>query len=215
MSADENSKPKVSVDFVAPDGSTGQRSKMDDFRSVRNRIFSRIRAALGDDEANRLLVPAINSYNSAEFQKALSYFVEAVERHPKLEGELRPHIIICKRVISTTLSAADREHLAAAGKWKSANIFKKAFLTEPEPKLRCKWCGHFTRYIDPNEGFAYQGTNNCQVCQRGYPASDFSWDGVDGQAYIYYRHSVTEKEFYSEFEQQYDVYPDHRHFMQD
>jgi len=215
MPEHESSKPKVTVEFVAPDGSTGQRSRMEDFRTVRSRIFSRLREELGDQEANRLLVPAINSYNSADFQKALRYFSEAVERYPQLADELRPHMIICKRVISIPLSASDRDHLAAVGRWKSANFLKRAFAMEPEPKLRCKWCGHFTRYIDPNDGFAYRGTNNCQVCERGYPASDFAWDGVDGQAYIYYRHSVLEKEFYAEFEAQYDVSPDHRHFMKD
>jgi hypothetical protein len=42
---------------------------------------------------------------------------------------------------------------------------------------------------------------------------DFAWDGIDGQAYIYYRNSVTEKEFYREFEAQFDVEVDHTAFL--
>jgi hypothetical protein len=42
---------------------------------------------------------------------------------------------------------------------------------------------------------------------------DFAWDGIDGQAYIYYRHSVTDEAFYKEFEMQFDVEVDHRVFL--
>ena len=42
---------------------------------------------------------------------------------------------------------------------------------------------------------------------------DFIWDGIDGQAYIYYRNSVTEEAFYWEFEEQFDVEVDHRVFL--
>lgn len=80
-------------------------------------------------------------------------------------------------------------------------------------KLRCKFCGHFTSYFDPDEGFAYIGGNNCENCGRGYPMPDFAWDGIDGQAYIYYRNSVTEPEFYREFEAQFDVEVDHKVFL--
>jgi len=62
-------------------------------------------------------------------------------------------------------------------------------------------------------GTAYLGSNNCAVCGRGYPVPDFAWDGIDGLAYIYYRHSVTEDAFYAEFEADYDVHPDRTHFM--
>ena len=34
---------------------------------------------------------------------------------------------------------------------------------------------------------------------------DFVWDSLDGQAYIYYRRSVSEEQFYREFEELFDV----------
>ena len=51
------------------------------------------------------------------------------------------------------------------------------------------------------------------ICVHGYPVPEFAWDGVDGQAYIYYRHSVNEPEFYKEFEEEYDANPDHTFFL--
>lgn len=213
MPQDAPRKPKVSVEFVAPDGSTGQRSTMKDFETIQGRIFARIRKAVGDEVGNRLVIPGINAYNLSEYDKALSQFTEAVSKHPPLSEEVQPHIFICKRVVSTPLSLHDRTYSGAVDKWVTASALRRAFLKRPESRVRCKWCGHYTRYIDPDQGLAYLGTNNCQVCQRGYPVSDFVWDGLDGQAYIYYRHSVLEAAFYAEFEAQHDVHPDHTYFM--
>lgn len=69
-------------------------------------------------------------------------------------------------------------------------------------KFRCKHCGHYTGYIPPNEGFAYMGSNNCYVCGRGYPMPSVMWDTNWGQSYMYERGSVTEKEFYEDYERQ-------------
>lgn len=69
-------------------------------------------------------------------------------------------------------------------------------------KLRCKYCGHYTNYTDPNEGYAYMGSNNCDVCGRGYPMPSGMWDTDWGKSYIYERGSVTEPEFYREWEEE-------------
>ncbi len=75
-------------------------------------------------------------------------------------------------------------------------------LRDRDEKRRCKYCSHFTRYIQPNEGVAYFGTNNCRVCGRGYPMPDVFWDGAEGKRYIYYRGSVKDPVFYAEFKYQ-------------
>ncbi len=74
-------------------------------------------------------------------------------------------------------------------------------------KIRCKHCGAYTYYISPNEGLAYFNSNNCNKCGRGYPMPSSYWDTNTGQAYMYERGSVTEKEFYKEFEEMNPEYP--------
>ena len=205
-------KTKINTTFVAIDGTTGTRSKIDDFHSVRARIFARLKAA-DETSANHLVIPGINAYNQGDYEAALSHFLKSVAQVSAFQEELRPHINICTRVVHSVLSPGDIEYRNAYSQWERLPSYRKWLKQAPPLKLRCKYCGHFTAYIDPNEGFAYLGGNNCENCGRGYPMPDFAWDGIDGQAYIYYRHSVTDKEFYKEFEMQFDVEVDHRVFM--
>ncbi len=79
--------------------------------------------------------------------------------------------------------------------------------TSSYTKVKCKYCGHYTGYINPNEDYAYLGGNNCSVCGRGYPMPSISWDTNWGQTYIYERGSVTEPIFYAEFEEENPDYP--------
>ncbi|MCH7887029.1 MAG: tetratricopeptide repeat protein [Candidatus Marinimicrobia bacterium] len=69
-------------------------------------------------------------------------------------------------------------------------------------KLRCKYCGHYTQYIDPEEPTfgASVGENFCSVCNRSYPMPNSFWDSWEGLHNMYSRHSVYEAEFYEEYE---------------
>lgn len=206
-------KPKISTEYKDSDGEQGTRSLMSDFQTLRARIFIRVQKAIGDKESNRIVLPGINAYNTAEYDKALVYFNESIKQHPEITEELRPHIIICNRVLSTALTIEDINYRETFTKWERIPRLLKYFRRTPDFKIRCKYCGHYTYYYHPEQGLAYLGTNNCQICGRGYPSPDFAWDGIDGQAYIYYRHSVTEAEFYKEFEKEYNVFPDHNYFL--
>jgi len=68
--------------------------------------------------------------------------------------------------------------------------------------VRCKYCGHYTRYINPDEPtMGFMKTNNCAVCERMYPVPDSYWDSWDGLEYINKRHSVPDTQFYEEYNQ--------------
>ena len=68
--------------------------------------------------------------------------------------------------------------------------------------VRCKYCGHYTRYINPDEPtMGFMKTNNCAVCERMYPVADSYWDSWDGLEYINKRHSVPDTQFYEEYNQ--------------
>jgi hypothetical protein len=84
-------KTKINTTFVSIDGMRGTRSKMDDFRSVRARIFARLEA-IDAASADRLLIPGVNAYNQGDYEGALSYFLKSVTEISAFEEELRPHI---------------------------------------------------------------------------------------------------------------------------
>jgi len=204
-------KIKITTEFIDIDGSRATRSLMQDFQSLRGRIFHRIKKTAPESEPT--LIPAINYYNLANYGMALNSFRKTIDKFPVLNDELMPHIDICKRVLKVNLNSYDTEYEQNLYKWNNTIRIFRLFKSAPIYKIRCKYCGHYTPYIHPDAGLAYFHTNNCQICGRGYPVPDFAWDGIDGQAYIYYRHSVLEKEFYQEFDNRYDVWPDHTHFL--
>jgi hypothetical protein len=208
----ESAKVKINTTFISLNGSKETRSKMEDFLTVRARVFARLKA-LNEASADNFLIPGVNTYNQGDYEAALGHFLRSLGQVPAFEDEIRPHIRICERVARTVPSSDDNEYRDAVSKWERLPFFLKWFRKSPPLKLRCKYCGHFTTYIDPNEGLAYMGGNNCELCWRGYPMSDFAWDGIDGQAYIYYRNSVSEEKFYREFENEFDVEVDHKIFL--
>ncbi|MDP2762912.1 MAG: hypothetical protein Q8O27_00110 [Enterobacteriaceae bacterium] len=79
------------------------------------------------------------------------------------------------------------------------HIFMKKF-TISQGLVRCKYCGRYTHYIDPDKLiFGSLNTNNCSKCNRSYPMPDFYWDGWDGLEYMENRHSVPDEQFYKEY----------------
>jgi hypothetical protein len=75
--------------------------------------------------------------------------------------------------------------------------------------FRCKWCGNFTAYVDPNEPTfgMFSDSNSCSICGRMYPMPSWMWDSPDGRSYSYYRESFIDVEFYEEFESDYKPQP--------
>lgn len=203
----------ISHQYVSEDGRLVDRSKLEDISTLQRRTFLSIDSRMKEGDADELIIPGANAYQVANYGAALRWFNKAVERYPELIDQLHPYIDTCERVLATEKTRDDRFYESEVAAWGKKSTFAKKFSSAPMAKVRCKHCGHYTPYIDPNSGLAYLGTNNCQQCGRGYPVPDFVWDGVDGQAYIYYRHSVKEDVFYREFEERYDVKTSHRHFM--
>lgn len=79
--------------------------------------------------------------------------------------------------------------------------FMKKF-TKSEKLIRCKYCGTYTWYINPNKAtFGFLDNNNCRKCHRMYSIPDFYWDSWQGLDYIEKCHSVPEEKFYVEYSQ--------------
>ncbi len=211
-----NIKIKITHEFKDPgNGSIGTRTTSKDFESLPRRIFIRIGKLITREDFEKILLPGVNAYNYGKYEEAIKFFKDIINICPKVEEEIHPYIEICNRVIATKKNEEDIAYEESVSKWlKKPIIIQKLFKgSAPIFKIRCKYCGHYTPCIDPMSGVAYLGLNNCEICGRGYPVPDHAWDSIDGQAYIYYRHSVTEEEFYKEFEDKYEVNPDHTYFL--
>jgi hypothetical protein len=198
-------KPRITRQFEQPDGTTGTRAGWEDLPTLPARIFVRIRKIMPDADANRTVIPGVNAYNWAHYEDALGHFRKAVSMCPKVAVELEPHIRICQHVAAIPLDATDGAYQEQVRQWNARSRLIRWLFSKPALHIRCKYCGHYTPYLEPISGVAWLGQNNCFRCGRGYPTPDFAWDGIDGQAYIYYRRSVTEEVFYREFESNYDV----------
>lgn len=213
--APKRGKRHISIIFTLPDGTTGTRSSMEDFQTLPSRVLENVWKIAGEDLAKQFLVPGINAYNLGEYKEALDHFEKAINCCPGLVLELKTHMDFCRNVLSIPLNAEDKEYESEMSRWhnkpKTVRWLLRAYA--PTFKIRCKYCGHYTVYEDPNYGLAYLGENCCQNCGRGYPAPDFVWDSVDGKAYIYYRNSVRDEEFYKDFEREYDVHFDRTFFL--
>lgn len=206
-------KAQVSDEYEDMDGKIYPRASLKDFQTVRARIFDRGLKQLGNENGDRFLLPGINAYNTGCYAEALKAFEEAARLFPFIRDEVAPHMEFCRRVLATPLDERDREYEELVAQWWRKPRLLRWILEKIKSRslvyvqLRCKWCGHYTPFVDPNSGWAYMGENNCTRCGRGYPMPDFAWDSLDGQAYIYYRGSVTENAFYQEFEEKYEVDP--------
>jgi hypothetical protein len=128
---------------------------------------------------------------------------------PSMREVVWPYMDICERVISTPACSEDTKDARRFHSWLRAHRtlptpIGKIFLSPRPRSIRCKWCGRYTPYIAPNEGVAYFD-NRCRLCKRGYPAPSMLWDCVNGQAYMFYRRSVTDAAFYQYFLGTFDV----------
>lgn len=213
---------KITHKFNAIDGQEFERAEGEDFKTLPYRFWQRMEKNLGDNQQDILnfLEDGLNKYNQGEYESALKCFNKATDTHPVLITELEPFIDICNRVIKIDKSEKDllyKEYRENMTKWGSRSFLFKLFHYRQKPfypfsllesvlMVRCKYCGHYTSYKHPYDGFEYMHSgNSCGICKRSYPAPSTDWDNIDGQAYIYYRHSVLEEEFYNEFEKKYNV----------
>lgn len=149
-------------------------------------------------------------YECGNYEVALEKLEDALNVLPESIEVTWPFIKFCKHVLSLPIDRADLENRRAHEKWLAWRtllpdwLFGRLFKARP-PYMRCKYCARFVSFIDPDYGFAYLGVNHCIRCDRSYPMPSVQWDSVGGQAYMFYRRSVTEEAFYLDFVRAFDV----------
>ena len=199
-------KPKVARQATLPDGRQFLRGSLEDFHTLHHRVSTRI-VSIADNlrakevrEGNLLLL-GIRSYDGGRYQDALDYFNQ-LDIPTEVQQEIDPYLAISHRVTSVAMDYGDGVYEEQVYRWQQSWL--RRFRKRPSAKLRCKHCGHYTDFIAPNDTWGWAG-NKCRLCRREYPMPNFVWDSLDGQAYMYYRHSVAEEAFYEEFESLFDV----------
>lgn len=161
-----------------------------------------------DEESQEWGILAAAYYDTGEYSKALQYLAWLLKKRPNLKPYIFFYIRVCKRVDSVPLTKAETKYEAKLArkrvlpKWLKWTVFL-------ELNLRCKWCGRYTRYVDPDQPtFGFVSLANCACCNRMYPMPSWMWDSPVGRAYSYFRGSFgAEEEFYKEFERDYDPRP--------
>ncbi len=150
---------------------------------------------------------ANESYTNGNYFNSLTLYNKVSNQFPVLNESLFYYMRCCDRVKSIPL--LDKE-LQIDKLLKHLDYDLEKLSQELETFIiRCKWCGRYTEYIDPDEPTFGLMTysNSCQYCNRMYPTPSLVWDSPDGRAYSYFRGSFIEDDFYFEFEEDYEPIP--------
>ena len=162
-----------------------------------------------DEELMQWMGYAADYYDAGEYEKAFEFLVQSLDRMPALKPYIFYYIRICNHVTSIPLKNSELKYEEKLAQYSSLPKWRRWTVQgfDDIELVRCKWCGRYTRYIHPDvgtHGFIREA-NSCLFCGRVYPMPSWLWDSPFGRAYSYYRGSFCDKEFYGEFEGDYDT----------
>ena len=201
----------VSEKYIDSEGKEQIRGESHEFQTLPFRHIDAIMNLPGfeqDEELIEWMGYASNYYEIGEYAKAHQYLTWALKRMPALEPYIFYYIRVCEHVLSIPVERDGVQYEAKLARHRALPKWLK-WMIPIKFRVRCKWCGRYTRYIDPNVptyGFA-TFAHSCMSCGRMYPMPSWMWDSPDGRAYSYYRGSFSDEEFYEEFERDYDPKP--------
>lgn len=206
------SRGPVMADVYDYGGNRFQRASREDFETLPRRVMELVERIPGfeaDKELIDYMTQALNLYERGDYREAQRYLTASVERLPALKLHLLYYIRVCERVLAIPLTIEEKQYEAEVKRYLGRPKWLRKLTSAPLLKIRCKWCGRYTPYIDPDTPtFGFNRlANSCRACGRMYPMPSWVWDSPDGRAYSYYRMSFEEEAFYEEFERDYDPTP--------
>ena len=202
----------ISEHYLDSEGNKQIRGSSTDFETLPIRVSGAILYIPGVEQNKELrewIGYAAVYYDTGEYEKALHYLTQSLMIEPALEPYFFYYMRVCKGVLAVPLRRDEVLYEAKLVRYYALPKWLKWTMLGFEFRLRCKWCGRYTPYIDPNVptfGFS-TSANSCMSCGRMYPMPSWMWDSPDGRAYSYYRMSFSDEKFYKEFERDYDPKP--------
>lgn len=194
----------VEHSFDREDGSAPESWRMPDAGMGWN-AFCAVYGQLDHDVGQELLVPLVTAYNQGRYEDARGYVRAVIERLPEAERELGIYAWTCDRVLAVEFDETDLIVVEREEAWQGANALARLLRSGPPVIVRCKWCGHFTPYVDPG---VHVYENQCSRCSCAYPAPDFDWDSLQGMAYCAgsgsWETSATPDRLWNEFFDEYE-----------
>jgi len=202
----------VSEKYIDSEGKEQIRGSSTDFETLACRVSGAILDIPGveqDKELREWIGYAAAYYDTGEYEKALHYLTQSLMIEHALEPYFFYYMRVCKRVLAVPPRRDEVLYEAKLVRYRALPRWLRWTMPRFEFRVRCKWCGRYTQYIDPNVptfGFS-TFANSCMSCGRMYPMPFWMWDSPDGWAYSYYRMSFSDEKFYEEFERDYDPKP--------
>ncbi len=209
----QNAMPlPVSEHYLDLKGENQKRASGTDFETLPSRHIEVILNLPGFQEDKELVSRIVYSntcYDKGEYYKTQQHLKWSLERMPALEPFIFYYIRMCKYVLSIPLTKEEVQYEDKLASYRALPKWLKWTMRGFVFRMRCKWCGRYTRYIYPDEPtFGFDtSSNSCSFCNRMYPMPSWLWDSPDGRAYSYYRMSFSGDEFYEEFERDYAPIP--------
>ena len=202
----------VSEHYLDLEGKEQTRASGTDFDTLTVRHHEAIFNLRGFQQDKELLdwfLWSTACYDQGEYAKVIQYLKWSLRKMPALEPYYFYYVRICEHVLSIPLAEEESYYELEMARYKALPKWLKWTMRSFELRMRCKWCGRYTRYINPDVPTFGINTsaNSCSFCNRMYPMPSWLWDSPDGRAYSYYRMSFRGNEFYEEFERDYDPTP--------
>jgi tetratricopeptide (TPR) repeat protein len=176
--------------YIDLEGNEQPRASYLDFESLPSRHIDILATVIPGFEKDKELLEklglASDEYEKGNYEASLKYLNWLLRKESSLEPFLYYYKKICEGI-----------------------SLIHPFSPSIENRIRCKWCGTLTLYIDPNASTfgLFSDSNSCSSCGRMYPMPSWLWDSPDGRAYSYYRESFIDEKFYEEFEEDYEPKP--------
>lgn len=162
--------------------------------------LKRVHELIPDSRAREALsLVLFDEYECGNYEVALAKLEQLTQTIPRSIEVTWPYLHLCKGVLARAPHPDDEEYRLTSKRWNAWRdllptwLFKR-FSRRPA-FLRCKYCGRFVRYLDP-DGWSIVNGIWCSKCSRSYPMPSLVWDSVGGQAYMFYRRSVRDTDFY-------------------
>jgi len=214
----KDTRQPITDEFLDSEGKKQVRSTSVDFQTLPFRHIEVVWNLPGfqqDKELVELMGKARGYYDAGRYSEALDYLTRSLEKMPELEPYIFYYIRVCKQVLAIPLNEEEKRYEEERVRYRSRIASLPKFLWWIVPKIenriRCKWCGRYTRFIHPDVptfGFSTYA-NSCDYCKGMYPMPSWVWDSPDGRAYSYYRMSFSpeNKQFYEKFLKDYKPNP--------